>query len=146
MKLIIQRVSQASVTVDNALIGEIQHGYMVLLGIHKDDTFDQCDKAIRKLLNLRLFADDAGKMNLSLQDVGGGILLISQFTLYGDCRKGNRPSFIEAMPPHAAEPFYNTFVDKLKAAYANVAFGSFGADMQVALINSGPVTITLEID
>jgi len=145
MKLIIQRVSEASVTVDNSIVGEIKQGYMVLLGIHKDDTLDKCDKAIRKLLNLRLFSDEEGKMNFSVQDVQGGILLVSQFTLYGDCRKGNRPSFIEAMPPQEAEAFYNEFVARLKASYSPVAFGKFGADMQVALINSGPVTIELTV-
>lgn len=145
MKLVIQRVSQASVTVDSAIVGEIQEGYMVLLGIHKDDTLEQCDKAIRKLLNFRLFSDDEGKMNKSIQDVDGSILLVSQFTLYGDCRKGNRPSFIEAMPPQEAEPFYDAFCKQLKQTYAKVEFGKFGADMQVALINSGPVTITLEM-
>ena len=145
MKLVIQRVSQASVTVDNAIVGQIEEGYMVLLGIHKDDTLALCDKAIRKLLNLRLFSDDDGKMNKSIQDVDGSILLVSQFTLYGDCRKGNRPSFIEAMSPQEAEPFYDDFCKQLKQAYTKVEFGNFGADMQVALINSGPVTITYDL-
>lgn len=145
MKLVVQRVSQASVSVDGAVVGAIERGFMVLLGIHKDDALALCDKAIHKLLNLRLFSDEAGKMNLSVQDVQGGILLVSQFTLYGDCRKGNRPSFIDAMPPNEAEAFYNEFVARLKSVYSNVAFGCFGADMHVSLINSGPVTVALEI-
>jgi D-tyrosyl-tRNA(Tyr) deacylase len=117
----------------------------VFLGIHKDDRLELCEKAVRKLLNLRLFSDEKGKMNCSVRDVEGGILLVSQFTLYGDCRKGNRPSFIEAMPPAEAKAFYDYFCNTLRDEYAHVAFGEFGADMKVALINSGPVTLSMEL-
>ncbi len=144
MKFVIQRVSEASVSVDNALIGEIQKGYMVLIGIAESDSREIADKMIRKMIGLRIFEDEQGKTNLSLSDVGGSLLLISQFTLYANCKKGNRPSFIEAGSPDKANALYEYIIKKCKESVPNVQQGSFGADMKVSLINDGPFTIVLD--
>lgn len=144
MKFVIQRVSTASVTIDNQQVAKINQGLLVLVGIHTEDIPEKADLLFEKLLKLRIFADEDGKMNKSVSDIEGEILLVSQFTLYGDCSKGNRPSFIKAMPPAQAEPFYNDFISKAQAKYPKIQTGQFGADMQVALINDGPTTIILE--
>ena len=146
MKFVIQRVSNASVSVDNKVIGAIDKGYMVLIGIGKDDTTKEADRLVDKMLKLRIFDDANGKTNLSLADVEGSLLLISQFTLYADCRKGNRPSFINAAPPAQAENLYEYIIAKCKEQVACVQTGSFGADMMVQLANSGPFTIILDSD
>lgn len=144
MKAVIQRVSQASVTIDGQVHGAIATGFMVLLGVAPDD--DQTDVAylVRKIAKLRVFSDAAGKMNLALGDVNGAILSISQFTLFADTKKGNRPSFINAAPPALGERLYHEFNAQLRALGLTVAEGVFGADMQVALINDGPVTIIID--
>ena len=144
MKLVIQRVSQASVAVDDRIIGEIGKGFLVLIGVGKDDTKETADKYIRKMLGLRIFEDENGKTNLSLKDVDGQLLLVSQFTLYASCRKGNRPSFIEAGDPAAAEALYEYMIRQCKKEIPVVETGEFGAEMQVSLINDGPFTIVLE--
>ena len=144
MKFVIQRVSEASVSVDNALIGEIQKGYMVLIGIAESDSREIADKMIRKMIGLRIFEDEQGKTNLSLSDVGGSLLLISQFTLYANCKKGNRPSFIEAGSPDKANALYEYIIKKCKESVPNVQQGSFGADKKVSLVNDGPFTIVLD--
>ena len=144
MRALIQRVTSASVSIEEKLISQIKLGLLVLLGIKTGDTHEDSDYIIRKIVNLRIFADEQYKMNKNLSDVGGEILLISQFTLYGDCKKGNRPSFIQAMPPAEAELFYNEFVLRLKNEYAQVKEGLFGASMQVGLVNDGPVTILID--
>ena len=144
MKFVIQRVSEASVSVDNRLIGEIQKGYMVLIGISENDSQEIADKMVRKMIGLRIFEDEQGKTNLSLADVNGSLLLISQFTLYANCKKGNRPSFIEAGSPDQANTLYEYIIKKCKESVPNVQQGSFGADMKVSLINDGPFTIVLD--
>jgi D-tyrosyl-tRNA(Tyr) deacylase len=145
MKAVVQRVSRASVRIDGQTVGEIGRGLLVLLGIGRDDTGADTDWMIKKLLALRIFPDDAKNMNRSTTDIGGGILVVSQFTLYGDARKGARPSFSEAMPPAEAEQFYNDFMMKLRAATSlHVAEGKFAAMMDVELVNDGPVTILLD--
>lgn len=144
MKFVIQRVSDASVTIDNTVYGKISKGFVVLVGIGQDDTKEDADKYINKMLNLRIFSDDDDKMNLSLKDVDGELLVISQFTLYADCKKGNRPSFINAGKPDMAEKLYDYIVEQLKEKVDNVQTGKFGADMKVSLTNDGPVTIILE--
>lgn len=144
MKLVIQRVSQASVSVDDAVIGQIGKGYMVLIGVGADDTKELADKYIRKMLGLRIFEDENGKTNLSLKDVGGALLLISQFTLYANCRKGNRPSFVEAGNPVLAEKLYEYMIAKCREEVSDVQTGSFGAHMVVSLVNDGPFTIVLD--
>jgi D-tyrosyl-tRNA(Tyr) deacylase len=145
MKAVVQRVSRASVNVDGQIIGQIERGLLVLLGVGKDDAGADADWMINKLLNLRIFPDDAGKMNRSVTDIGGEILVVSQFTLYGDARKGTRPSFTDAMPPAEAEKFYNDFMSQLRAATPlKVAEGKFAAMMNVELVNDGPVTIVLD--
>jgi D-tyrosyl-tRNA(Tyr) deacylase len=145
MKAVVQRVSRASVRIDGQTVGEIGRGLLVLLGLGKDDTASDADWMIKKLLALRIFPDDAKNMNRSVTDIGGGILVVSQFTLYGDTRKGTRPSFSDAMPPADAERFYNEFMTKLRAATPlPVAEGKFAAMMDVELVNDGPVTILLE--
>lgn len=147
MKLLIQRVTSASVKVDDEIIGSIKKGYMVLLGACESDTKEIADKMIKKMVNLRIFADSDGKTNLSLQDVGGDILLVSQFTLYADCKKGNRPSFIKAGNPEHANMIYEYAIDVIKNEYGvHVETGSFGADMEVSLVNDGPFTIMLDSD
>lgn len=145
MKAVVQRVSRACVRIDGRTVGEIGRGLLVLLGLGKDDTAADTDWMIKKLLALRIFPDDAKNMNRSVTDIGGGILVVSQFTLYGDTRKGTRPSFSDAMPPGDAERFYNDFMTKLRAATAlKVAEGKFAAMMDVELVNDGPVTIVLD--
>ncbi|WP_430610289.1 D-aminoacyl-tRNA deacylase [Enterococcus sp. DIV0876] len=144
MKAVIQRVSQASVAIEGTIVGEIKQGLMVLLGITHEDTQADVDYLIRKIQHLRIFEDDDGKMNRSLSAIDGAILSISQFTLYGDTKKGNRPSFIKAAPPVIAVPLYEAFNQGLTEAGLTVATGRFGADMQVSLINDGPVTIVID--
>ena len=139
MRALVQRVSQASVTVDGNEVARIGAGLLVLLGIRNGDGIDQADRLAQKLLALRVFEDEAGKMNLSVGDVGGEVLCVSQFTLYGDVRKGNRPSFIEAAPPDEAEPLY----ERVRAALGAKG-GVFGARMDVSLVNDGPVTLLIE--
>ena len=144
MKLVIQRVTHASVTVDNNVIGKIGKGYMVLIGVSDTDTKEIADKMLDKMIKLRIFEDENGKTNLSLADVGGELLLISQFTLYANCKKGNRPSFIEAGEPHMAEKLYEYMIQEAKKLVPVVEHGIFGADMKVSLINDGPFTIILD--
>lgn len=144
MKFVIQRVTEASVTVDGQVTGSIKNGFMVLIGIAAEDTCEDADKYVKKLINLRIFSDDEGKMNLSLKDVGGQLLMISQFTLCGSCKKGNRPSFTDAKAPAEAEKLYEYIVHKAKEEIDVVETGIFGADMKVSLINDGPVTIIME--
>jgi D-tyrosyl-tRNA(Tyr) deacylase len=139
VRALVQRVSEASVTVDGREQARIGHGLLVLLGVRAGDGPEQADRLAGKLERLRVFADADGKMNLSARDVGGELLVISQFTLYGDARKGNRPSFVEAAPPEEAEPLY----ERVRAALGAEG-GAFGAHMQVALVNDGPVTLLLE--
>lgn len=144
MKFVIQRVTHANVTVDRAVLGKIEKGFMVLIGIEDSDTQAVADKMISKMLGLRIFEDEAGKMNLALKDVGGGLLLISQFTLYADCKKGNRPSFVKAGAPDMAEHLYEHFMERCRNYVDVVEKGQFGADMKVELLNDGPFTLMLE--
>ena len=144
MKFVIQRVSEASVTIDGKVNGEIGQGYVVLIGIGHEDTKEDADKYLKKLLNLRIFSDEDDKMNLSLRDVNGQLLLISQFTLYGNCKKGNRPSFVDAGKPDHAEALYDYIVEEARKEIDHVATGIFGADMKVSLVNDGPVTIWID--
>lgn len=144
MKFVIQRVSEASVNVDGETIGSINEGFLVFIGVVQGDTTQEADRLVDKMLKLRIFRDEAGKTNCSLSDVGGELLLVSQFTLCADCRKGNRPSFVNAAPPDEAERLYNYIIDKCRASVAVVETGSFGADMKVSLINNGPFTIILD--
>ena len=145
MKMVIQRVTQASVTVEGEPHGSIGRGFMVLFGACESDTREIADKMIKKMTGLRIFADENGKTNLSLADVGGDILLVSQFTLYADCRKGNRPSFIKSgSPAHANELYEYTVKTIREACGIRVETGEFGADMQVSLVNDGPFTIVLD--
>ncbi len=148
MRFIIQRVSEASVSVDQKIIGSIGKGFLVLIGVSQTDTEAIADKMIKKLLGLRIFEDQNGKTNLSLQDVDGSLLLVSQFTLYADCRKGNRPSFINAGAPELAENLYQYIIrecqSQLPGSPDRVQQGSFGADMKVSLLNDGPFTIILD--
>lgn len=144
MRAVIQRVSKASVTINEKIIGEIDRGFMILLGIHEEDTQADADYLIRKIPLLRVFEDEEGKMNQSLQDVGGSVLSVSQFTLYADTKKGNRPSFVKAARPETAIPLYEYFNEGLRQAGLTVATGEFGGDMDVALVNDGPVTILFD--
>jgi D-tyrosyl-tRNA(Tyr) deacylase len=144
MKLVIQRVSEASVTVENTVIGCIEKGLLVFLGIGKNDTGEEIPWLAKKLVDLRIFEDENGKMNLSLADVQGGILLISQFTLYANCMRGKRPDFIEAAPPDKAKQLYMEFASELEQLGCTPQMGKFGAEMKVRLLNDGPVTILLE--
>lgn len=144
MRAVVQRVTRASVKVEDVIIGEIGNGLVVLLGIARDDTKVEAAYLVDKIANLRIFDDEAGKMNLSLKDTNGGLLIVSQFTLYGDVRRGLRPSWIDAAPPEVAEPLYDFFVRQAGATIDNVATGKFQAMMQVELINDGPVTILLD--
>ncbi|MCR5146038.1 MAG: D-tyrosyl-tRNA(Tyr) deacylase [Clostridia bacterium] len=146
MKFVIQRVSQAQVIVDNAVVGKINKGFLVLIGVTHEDTKEKADLLVKKLLNLRVFQDENDKMNLALKDVKGELLLVSQFTLYADCKKGNRPSFVDAAKPDYANELYEYIVEKCKKEEFNVQTGIFGADMKVELINDGPVTIILDSD
>ncbi|MDO4323511.1 MAG: D-aminoacyl-tRNA deacylase [Lachnospiraceae bacterium] len=144
MKFVIQRVSEASVTVDNRVIGSIGKGFLVLIGVGKDDTKEDADFYIKKMIGLRIFEDENGKTNLSLKDVDGQLLLVSQFTLYANCKKGNRPSFIEAGEPAQAEALYEYIIEECRKQIPVVECGEFGAYMQVRLCNDGPFTIILD--
>ena len=144
MKVVIQRVKNASVKVDGKIVGEIEKGFLVLLGIKVGDTKQEADYLIKKVCNLRVFSDENDKMNLGLKDVNGKLLIVSQFTLYGDCSDGNRPSFIEAARPEEAIPLYEYFCKKCVQNGIEVQRGIFGADMKVELLNDGPVTIVIE--
>lgn len=144
MRAVVQRVSSSKVTVDENVTGEISKGLLVLLGVTHEDTSKDVDYMIDKILNLRIFEDENEKMNLSLKDVGGELLVVSQFTLYGDCRKGKRPSFSNAARPDVAIPLYEEFIKKAKYQDVVVGTGEFGAHMMVDLTNDGPVTILLE--
>ena len=144
MRALLQRVSSASVSVNGRIIGQIERGLVILLGVTHGDTVAEADWLANKIAGLRLFEDDAGKMNLELADVNGSVLVVSQFTLYGDARKGKRPSFTAAARPEQAEPLVDYFCDQLRQAGLIVATGQFGAMMQVAIHNDGPVTLMLE--
>ncbi|MEM7321787.1 MAG: D-aminoacyl-tRNA deacylase [Actinomycetota bacterium] len=145
MRAVVQRVSRAAVTVDGEVVGSIEHGLCVLVGVTHDDSEAQAIKLAERLWKLRIFTDSEGKMNHSVADVAGSVLIISQFTLYGDARKGNRPSYVDAARPEVAEPLVQRVVDRLTELGAPVATGRFGADMSVDLVNDGPVTISLEL-
>ena len=145
MQALIQRVSQASVRIDGRVSGQIDQGLLLLLCAEHGDTEGVADKLLVKVLKLRIFSDDAGKMNRSLQDVGGGLLIVSQFTLAADTSGGNRPSFTAAAPPELGRRLYEYFVAQARGAHPVVATGEFGADMQVALVNDGPVTIPMRL-
>lgn len=144
MKIVVQRVKEAKVEVDNEIVGKIEKGFLVLIGITHTDTKENADYLVKKLCNLRIFADEEGKMNKSLKDVDGKLLLISQFTLYSNCSQGNRPSFIEAARPEQANEIYEYFCEECRKKDIEVEKGIFGADMQVTLLNDGPVTIIIE--
>lgn len=144
MKAVIQRVTSASVTVDGAVVGAIGTGYLVLLGVGENDTERDIRPLADKLIKLRIFSDDAGKINRSLTDVGGGLLIVSQFTLYADCSHGNRPNFLRAAKPDTANRLYEAFCAYCRTLVPEVACGRFGADMEVALKNDGPFTICLD--
>src|SRR4051812_4592929 len=144
MRAVIQRVRRAKVTVAGEVIGETASGWLVLLGVAPGDSQRQVDWLAEKIANLRAFDDPDGKMNLSVQDVGGGVLVVSQFTLYGDCQKGRRPGFTGAAPPAVAEPLYEAFVTALRGLGLPTATGRFAADMQVELVNDGPVTFVID--
>ena len=146
MRFVIQRVTEASVTIDGEISGKIGKGYLVLIGVADTDTNEIADKLIRKMIGLRIFEDEQGKTNLSLADVGGGLLLVSQFTLYANCKRGNRPSFIEAGKPDMANEMYEYIIEKCRESVDEVQTGEFGADMKVQLLNDGPFTILLDSD
>ncbi len=144
MRAVVQRVTKASVSIDGKIVGQIHRGLVILLGVRHGDDESDAKFLAEKCVHLRIFADDAGKFNLSALEVGGELLAISQFTLYGDARKGRRPSFVDAAPPEIAEPLYRKFVEYLKQSGLKVATGEFGAMMVVEIHNDGPVTIILE--
>ena len=144
MKLVIQRVKRASVEVDKKIVGKIGQGFLVLLGVGPEDDKEKANFLIQKLIKLRIFEDEKGKMNLSIKDVNGELLIVSQFTLYADCSQGNRPSFINAAKPDKANELYEYFIKKCEKENISVEQGVFGADMKVELLNDGPVTILLE--
>ena len=144
MKLVIQRVNNAKVEVENKTIGQIEKGFLVLLGVGPEDTTEIADFLVEKLCNLRVFKDEEEKMNLSIKDIDGELLIVSQFTLYADCKKGNRPSFSNAAKPEKANELYEYFMEKCRGKVRKVEHGEFGADMKVSLLNDGPVTIILE--
>jgi len=144
VRLVIQRVSEASVTVDGQTVGRIGAGLCILLGVGKDDNPEKAAALTNKVKNLRIFEDELGKMNRSVADIKGANLVVSQFTLYADCRKGNRPSFTDAAPPALAQELYLDFANRLRAAGLRVATGRFQAQMKVSLVNDGPVTLVLE--
>lgn len=146
MRFVIQRVQRASVEVDGISIGKISKGFLVLIGIQQSDTQQIADKMVKKLIGLRIFEDENGKTNLDIKTVGGELLLVSQFTLYADCKKGNRPSFINAGEPQMAENLYQYIVKQCKNEIEVVEQGSFGADMKVSLLNDGPFTVILDSD
>lgn len=144
MKLVIQRVTEASVKVEGEIIGKIGKGFLVLVGVGQQDTEAIAEQYMKKLLGLRIFEDSEGKTNLSLADVDGGLLMVSQFTLYANCKKGNRPSFTEAGDPRKAEALYEYMIQKARESVSVVQTGKFGAEMEVSLVNDGPFTIVLE--
>lgn len=144
MKIVVQRVKNAQVDVDNKIVGKINQGFLVLLGVTHNDTKEQADYLVKKLCKLRVFTDDNGKMNLSLKDINGELLIVSQFTLYADCSEGNRPSFTEAAKPDVANELYEYFCSECEKNDIHVERGIFGADMKVSLLNDGPVTIIIE--
>ncbi|MGN1301895.1 MAG: D-aminoacyl-tRNA deacylase [Clostridia bacterium] len=144
MRLVIQRVSNAKVEVDSKIIGQIEKGFLVLLGVGPEDTEEVANFLVEKLCNLRVFEDENQKMNLSIKDIDGELLIVSQFTLYADCKKGNRPSFTNAAKPEKANELYEYFIEKCRDKVRKVEHGEFGADMKVSLLNDGPVTIILE--
>ena len=144
MKAVLQRVKNASVTVDGKITGQIGEGFLVLLGVGPEDTEKNADEFVQKICKLRIFTDENDKMNLSIKDIDGQILVVSQFTLYADCQKGNRPSFVKAASPDKAEELYEYFKQQCKKEVKNVQSGIFGAHMEVKLLNNGPVTIILE--
>ena len=144
MKIVLQRVTSASVKVDSNLVGSIEHGLLLLIGFSSTDTEENILPTIEKIVKLRVFSDEEGKMNKSVLDVEGSMLLISQFTLYADTKKGNRPSFIEAARPEQAIPLYEFFIAEMKKRISKVETGIFGADMKVELVNDGPVTIVFD--
>ena len=146
MRFVVQRVTHASVTVDGNVIGKIGQGFMVLIGVSDEDTKETADKMVKKLLGLRIFEDENGKTNLDIHTVGGSFLLISQFTLYADCKHGNRPSFIKAGKPDMANEMYEYIIAKCREQVEIVETGEFGADMKVELLNDGPFTILLDSD
>ena len=146
MKAVVTRVKSASVAIEGEIHGQIGQGFLILLGIAPDDTPEKCRKLAEKILGLRVFRDENDKMNLSLADVGGSVLVVSQFTLYGDCRKGNRPSFVHAAPPAQAEALYEYCKAYCRRTIPVVESGIFGADMQVELLNDGPFTVVLDSD
>ena len=146
MRFVIQRVKQASVEVEQEVIGQIEEGFLVLIGVGQQDTKEIADKMIKKMLGLRIFSDENDKINRSLKDVGGNLLLISQFTLYADCKKGNRPSFVKAGTPDMANEWYEYIISEVKKEFPDVQTGLFGADMKVSLLNDGPFTILLDSD
>ena len=144
MRIVVQRVSSASVTVDGEICGKIGKGYLLLLGVGEGDTEEDCRRLSDKIINLRIFSDENDKINLSLEQVGGELLVVSQFTLYADCRKGNRPNFTQAAKPDIAESLYNYFAGYCRSKGKHVETGIFGADMKVELVNDGPFTVVLE--
>lgn len=146
MRFLIQRVSSASVEIDGSTVGSINQGFCVFVGISNSDTKEIADKMIRKLINLRIFSDEDGKTNLSLSSVSGGLLIISQFTLYADCQHGNRPSFLDAGKPEPSRELYEYIIEKCRESVPKVEHGEFGADMKVSIVNDGPFTIWLDSD
>lgn len=144
MRFVIQRVTEAAVRVDGELLGQIEKGYLVLIGVAESDTEEIADKMVKKMTGLRIFEDEQGKTNLALKDVGGSLLLVSQFTLYANCKKRNRPSFIEAGSPEKANALYEYIIKKCRESVEWVETGRFGADMKVSLLNDGPFTIVLD--
>lgn len=144
MRFVIQRVKNASVSIEGNTVGAIDRGFMVLIGVCDSDNKDIADRMVKKMLGLRIFENENGKTNISLKDVEGSLLLVSQFTLYADCRKGNRPSFIKAGSPNTAKFLYEYIIDKCRESFDNLQTGEFGADMQVSLVNDGPFTIILD--
>jgi D-tyrosyl-tRNA(Tyr) deacylase len=145
MRILIQRTTEASVKIEGEIVGSIENGFVVLVGIEHEDETSDADWLIQKLIGLRIFSDENGKMNLSIQEIGGSFLVISQFTLHASTKKGNRPSYIQAAKPEKAVPLYNYFVEELKSkSNLKVETGQFGADMKVSLVNNGPVTIWMD--
>src|ERR1044071_4286411 len=144
MRAVVQRVTRASVTVEGEIVGEIRNGLVVLLGVARDDTREDADYLVPKIVALRIFDDAEGRMNVSVKDIDGGLLIVSQFTLYGDVRRGLRPSWSDAAPPEVAEPLYDYFVESSRKLLGQVATGNFRKMMQVELVNDGPVTILLD--
>lgn len=144
MRIVIQRVSKASVSIDEEVVGQIARGFMVLVGVEEADSQEDVDYLVRKTANMRIFEDEEGKMNISLKDVGGQVLSISQFTLHANTKKGNRPSFVDAAKPDHSLPLYEAYNEGLRQEGLTVETGEFGADMQISLINDGPVTIVID--